>query len=154
MPTQTGRWSGDLTYLSRFYPPEVAAQRRPCHYGLSTRRPTAPAAGSISSDLWYLIDLAPYQSDIATGHAILWAAALFNRYLDYAYTDTQCEIEVSAYAGTPDTFPTQLDHSELASVTVDPVVRRGRSLVGAGGGLAGIARRKPIRRGPTQWRRK
>jgi subtilase family serine protease len=115
VPTRTGRWSGDKVHNAWFYPPDVPANGNYATWFVYTT-PDAPAAGSISSDLWYLIELQPYQSDIAAGQAVLWAAAVFNRYLDLAYTDTQCELEVSAYAGTPDTFPSQLGNSELASV--------------------------------------
>ena len=103
VPTRTGIWSGDLTYVTRFYKPPWPPQGEYATRFVETTA-SGPAAGSISSDLWYLIDLAPYASDIANGQAVLWAAALFNRELVGPTYDTQCEIEVSAYAGTPATF--------------------------------------------------
>ena len=115
VPTKTGTWSGDLTYVTRFYKPPWPPQGEYATRFVETTA-SGPAAGSISSDLWHLIDLAPYASDIANGQAVLWAAALFNRELIGPTYDTQCEIEVSAYAGTPATFPSQLGTSELATV--------------------------------------
>ena len=115
IPNQTGRWSGDRTYSVKPSSPMVAPQGEYVRRFAYTTPDAAAVAGSISSDLWYLIDLGPYQSDIAAGQAVLWASALFNRRYDYAEDDTQFELEVAVYSGEPDTFPDQLESGALVS---------------------------------------
>lgn len=65
-------------------------------------------------DVWQIIDITSYQSQISDGNALASASAYFNRVTGDPNTDTEFVIQLCAYEGDPCTFPGQWESEELA----------------------------------------
>ncbi len=119
IPTVTGRWSGDRAFSSTVDSRGMVAPEGDRALRFYYTTPTAAGEGSITSDVYQLIDLGIYESDIAAGRAVVWASALFNRVHNWnGETDTQFEFSMAAYSGELATFPDQIDNGELDEIEV------------------------------------
>jgi len=71
-------------------------------------------ASSLSGcGLWQLIDVSSFSALISGGLAIASFSANFNRIAGDSQTDTLFYLDLGAYSGTPDTFPSQVYNSDL-----------------------------------------
>ena len=115
MPTAFGSWGGDRVGSSTglpgmgIVPPE--GQRALTFDATGT----GGSIGERTSDVWQLVDLTPYQTDVAAGLVAAWASAQFNRWARDYQTDTQFSIELAAFSGEPADFADQLAIGPLAS---------------------------------------
>ena len=106
LPTTTGDWAGDFSAIvgaQDGITPSEGTQM--LNLMASTLTGDPPYGGG--SNMWQLIDAAPFFADISAGVARFAARADFNRVLGDVETDTLFELTVRAYAGSPSDFPTQ-----------------------------------------------
>jgi hypothetical protein len=64
--------------------------------------PCAP--GAEASELYQTVDISSIAADIATGSAMVWAEYYVNRIAGDASTDTEFDIWIAAFAGSPANF--------------------------------------------------
>ena len=100
-PTTYGIWSYDGA-------PVVAAENGITPYeGSHMVRfdNTLPcASGAEASELYQTLDVSSIAADIATGSAIVWAEYYVNRITGNAQTDTEFDIWIAAFSGSPANF--------------------------------------------------
>jgi MYXO-CTERM domain-containing protein len=63
------------------------------------------------SNVWQLVDVSGFRSQILSGTAVASASAWFNRVAGDAQTDTRFGLELWAFAGDPSDFPNKINQS-------------------------------------------
>ncbi|MBI1370147.1 MAG: hypothetical protein GC162_16020 [Planctomycetes bacterium] len=111
LPSMFGDWDGDASVI-------VGAENGITPHGgskmLKFNLTAFNSFGGTSADVITLVDLAPFSADIATGEAVVHAQAFFNRILGTSTTDTEFLVTISAFSGSPSSFPAD-SGSPLAS---------------------------------------
>jgi hypothetical protein len=112
-----GDWGGDVTAFV-----SAVAGITPTHgmrmLQFISTDPQGPHEVGVWSELRQLIDLSPFSNVILSGTAKVTASFYVNRVSGDSETDTQFGFLIAAYAGAPETFPSQFNDSELASIIV------------------------------------
>lgn len=101
-PTSFGSWGGDR---STIVPSQGGLDPFEGSRMLRFDATELDRASGGQSDVWYLVDLAPFAQAIASGTIEASASAWFNRVEGDASTDTLFQLELRVYGGTPDAFP-------------------------------------------------
>jgi hypothetical protein len=70
---------------------------------------------SLGGDVYQIVDVSGFASQIATGRVTVSASVFFNRIAGDAQTDTQFSISVYAYAGNVANFPSEVFFGALIS---------------------------------------
>jgi hypothetical protein len=83
------------------------------HFIYST--PSGPSGPHNASELWQIIDISGYESDIGAGGVVAQASVRFNRVPGDEETDTSFGLWIGSYAGSPSSFPSQWLNTELAA---------------------------------------
>jgi len=115
LPNNYGYWGGDVTEIvgtSNGITPLDGSSMLHFVYSYTT----GPSPNYLRCDLWQVIDVTSYASDIIAGNAIAELSAFFNRVSVDSQTDTGFLVKIGAYSGPPDTFPSQREVSELLLV--------------------------------------
>jgi hypothetical protein len=115
-PTYFDIWSGDFANIVNSVNGVMPYHGEKMLQFVSSTQYPEPS-GYNTSELWQIIDLNPYRSFIDSGNARASASAYFNRIAGDDQTDTNFGLNLSAYAGEPNTFPSQYKNSELATVS-------------------------------------
>ena len=68
--------------------------------------PTGPA-GTIGCDLYQIINVTSFMEDIRNGNAVAKMSTVFNRVAGDNETDSEFIIQILAYSGSPNSFPSQ-----------------------------------------------
>lgn len=113
VPSDYGYWGGDAavptTALSGVVPMEGEQMLQ---FVYST--PDGPRPPYKSSDVYQIVDLSDYADLIASGDAVVTMSAWFNRVAGDAQTDSAFSFYLTAHAGDPSTYQTQLvNHTML-----------------------------------------
>ena len=114
-PQAAGFWYGDKSAIVTAQDgitPQVGNQM--LHF-INAR--TTGATGLTSSELFQLVELGAFRGLIASGRAVVEATVSYNRVAGDAETDTEFILEVSAYAGTVDLFPSLFPFGHLAQAS-------------------------------------
>ena len=115
-PTAFGDWSGDLSEIvitENGITPLEGSQM--LHYISAAH--SGDTSELRASDVYQLVDLSTFRSDIDAGLLTASASAFFNRIQGDEETDTLFLIELYAFSGTPDNFSNQFDNSQWLSWT-------------------------------------
>lgn len=81
--------------------------------------------GNTSSDIYQAIDVSDYASIISSGIAEANLSAWFNRVAGDIQTDTAFSVSLTAYVGTPDSFPTQINNGTYTSIVTQDILSDG-----------------------------
>jgi hypothetical protein len=112
-PTGYGYWRGNFSEIvptSQGITPFEGSQMLNFIYTIES----GPALTK-DSEVWQIIDISSFGSQISAGQALASASFRFNRIEGDAETDTEFTIGLYAYAGDPCSFPSQYETSELAA---------------------------------------
>jgi hypothetical protein len=111
LPVTLWDWSGDLATIvtaeNGITPIEGTGMLR-----FDATFQTGP--GGISSDVWQLIDVSSWGTQIAEGTATISWSAAFNRVAGDSESEPQFAVSIRAFSGLPAAFPT-IANSPLAS---------------------------------------
>lgn len=136
LPASFGDWAGDLSAIvlaeNSITPAEGARMLRFDATGNTAH------AGLSSAEIYQLVDVSAFSSDITSGLATASVSAYFNRVSGDSETDTSFSISILALSGAPGNFsPTTFldnngagidsdgDHSTWESVSVDLLLPAG-----------------------------
>ena len=96
IPLEPGVWSGDLTEISEARGSVTPAEGTHMLRFLRADSEGHPLPNSFSSDTFQLLDLRPYQKEIASGKAVVRLSALFNGDPDPANGPFACVLKLYA----------------------------------------------------------
>lgn len=109
-PTTFGDWLGDDSEIVTEENGIVPFEGSQMLHFISARMKKNDPNELIASDMFQLIDMSMFSSDIATGLVTASASGYFNRVTGNAETDTAFFIDIFAFTGTPDLFPEKYDN--------------------------------------------
>ncbi len=120
LPNVSDTWGGDVATITGStlgVNPASGSNMLRFHYTLPASEPCASCGGASGSEVYQLIDLAPYASLVASGLATAQAQMKVNRIAGDAQTDSNFGIDIRAYSGALGSFPLNLDNQIASQVT-------------------------------------
>lgn len=123
IPEIFGSWNGDETEVVSFQngiTPFEGIQMLQFEFSDHTG-----GSGNSASDIYQIIDISDHASTISAGIAEANLSAWFNRVAGDIQTDTSFAVSLTAYTGTPASFPTQFRNQTYLSITTQGLLSDG-----------------------------